>query len=83
MSLSISRCAVFGAAFPLITLFAATSSWCDDIVPAETEVVAEETDMPSMALLEFLGTWETDDGEWVDPAQFEDSTSADQESSDE
>ncbi|HHQ40824.1 MAG TPA: hypothetical protein ENK20_00850 [Chromatiales bacterium] len=22
---------------------------------------------PDEALLEFLGTWETDDGEWVDP----------------
>jgi hypothetical protein len=75
--------AEIGVFWLLITLFSATSSWCDDIVPSETEVVAEDTDMPSMELLEFLGSWETDDGEWVDPAQFEDSTLADQESSDE
>ena len=28
-------------------------------------------DAPSMALLEFLGEWETPDGEWFDPMEFE------------
>jgi len=27
---------------------------------------------PSLHLLEFLGEWETSDGEWLDPAEFED-----------
>ena len=67
----------------LITLFSASSSWCDDSAPPETEVVAEDTDMPSMEFVEFLGSWETDDGEWVDPTQFEDLPTADQESSNE
>ncbi|MFQ5542911.1 MAG: hypothetical protein ACE5FY_01010 [Nitrospiria bacterium] len=26
---------------------------------------------PDMAFLEFLGTWETEDGEWIDPLIFE------------
>ena len=34
----------------------------------------EDTDdgTPAMELLLFLGQWETDNGEWVDPADFED-----------
>ena len=36
MSLSISRCAVFGAAFPLITLFAATATFAQDYTPGAT-----------------------------------------------
>ncbi len=31
-------------------------------------VFSEEIDLE---LLEFLGEWETDDGEWVDPEQLE------------
>ena len=27
---------------------------------------------PSMSLLEFLGEWETAEGRWVDPLEFED-----------
>ena len=26
---------------------------------------------PSLELLEFLGEWQTDDGEWIDPAGLE------------
>jgi hypothetical protein len=33
---------------------------------------APETDPPSQALLEFLGEWETGDGEWIDPTILED-----------
>lgn len=29
---------------------------------------AEET--PSVELLEFLGQWETRDGDWIDPTQY-------------
>jgi hypothetical protein len=27
--------------------------------------------MPSMEFLEFLGEWETEEGEWIDPVEFE------------
>ncbi len=34
-------------------------------------VMAEEdTQAPDLALLEFLGSWEDADGEWVDPLQL-------------
>ncbi len=39
-------------------------------------VFAEEVDLE---LLEFLGEWETDDGEWVDPDQFEEEENEDKE----
>ncbi|MDH5762236.1 MAG: hypothetical protein OEZ51_04585 [Nitrospinota bacterium] len=31
----------------------------------------EDMEMPSLELLEFLGNWETDDGEWIDPEEME------------
>jgi hypothetical protein len=31
---------------------------------------ASDDDNPSMELLEFLGEWQTKDGEWVDPMRF-------------
>lgn len=31
---------------------------------------ADSEDKPSMELLEFLGEWQTKDGEWVDPMRF-------------
>lgn len=31
---------------------------------------ASSDDKPSMELLEFLGEWQTKDGEWVDPMRF-------------
>lgn len=34
--------------------------------PAEVD-----TETPSMELLEFLGDWETADGEWIDPEEME------------
>ena len=32
----------------------------------------EDTELPSLEMLEFLGEWETSEGEWVDPGEFED-----------
>ena len=29
-------------------------------------------ELPTLELLEFLGEWEMDNGEWVDPEKFED-----------
>ena len=31
---------------------------------------AADEEKPSMELLEFLGEWQTKDGEWVDPMRF-------------
>ena len=31
---------------------------------------ADSDEKPSMELLEFLGEWQTKDGEWVDPMRF-------------
>ena len=32
---------------------------------------AGPADVPDLELLEFLGEWETEDGEWIDPTSFE------------
>ncbi|MEE8259450.1 MAG: hypothetical protein V3R14_00475 [Nitrospinaceae bacterium] len=39
----------------------------------------ENTEMPSLELLEFLGDWETEDGEWIDPEELEQIAITDQE----
>ncbi len=39
----------------------------------------EDAEMPSLELLEFLGDWETDDGEWIDPEELEQISLIDQE----
>jgi len=39
----------------------------------------EETETPSLELLEFLGDWEMDDGEWIDPEELEQIALTDQE----
>ncbi len=67
----------------LILFIPAAAVWCDDTTPAHTENADEDNDAPSMELLEFLGSWETDDGEWVDPALLDDTLSPDREYSDE
>jgi hypothetical protein len=36
---------------------------------AEEQINNEE--VPSMAFLEFLGEWETEEGEWIDPIELE------------
>jgi hypothetical protein len=36
-------------------------------------------DSPSIELLEFLGEWETQEGQWVDPAEFNDMVLPDEE----
>ena len=32
---------------------------------------ATNEEMPSMEFLEFLGEWETEEGEWIDPLELE------------
>jgi len=47
--------------------------------PGQVRERSENTEMPSLELLEFLGDWETDDGEWVDPEELEQIALDDQE----
>jgi hypothetical protein len=39
--------------------------------PEQARKKVEEAETPSLELLEFLGDWETDDGEWIDPEELE------------
>jgi hypothetical protein len=48
-----------------------------------TVVYDDDASMPSMELLEFLGEWETEDGEWLDPILLDEMMSPERESSDE
>ena len=47
--------------------------------PGSVRESTENTEMPSLEFLEFLGDWETDDGEWIDPEELEQIAIADQE----
>lgn len=40
------------------------------LVSIAIDANAATEDKPSMELLEFLGEWQTKDGEWVDPMRF-------------
>jgi len=51
-------------------------AWAQE--PGPVGLPPEETEMPSLELLEFLGDWETDDGEWIDPEELEQIAVADQ-----
>lgn len=44
------------------------------VATSEPQIVeSEESDpLPEIELLEFLGSWETDSGEWVDPTVWVD-----------
>ena len=39
------------------------------LLQAETQ---RDEESPTLELLEFLGEWETSDGEWLDPTELED-----------
>jgi hypothetical protein len=47
--------------------------------PGQVREGSEDSEMPSLELLEFLGDWETDDGEWIDPEELEQIALTDQE----
>lgn len=47
--------------------------------PGQVREESENTEMPSREFLEFLGDWETDDGEWIDPEELEQIVLTDQE----
>lgn len=46
--------------------------------PANPEGV-KESEEPSMEMLEFLGSWETEKGQWIDPQELEEITLPEQE----
>ena len=55
--------------FRLSGLILMTMSLLPTLNPAET---GQKEVVPSIEFLEFLSDWETDQGEWTGPAQFED-----------
>lgn len=68
--------------FLAATLFAAwvsctaMATQSEEIVAAGSDVitaVADEAEV-DIALIEFLGQWETDDGEWIAPSDLADET---------
>ena len=65
-----------------IVLFSAVPVWCDENDSAHEETVQEDSRGPSLELLEFLGSWETDDGEWIDPSELDDQPVPEQEPAD-
>lgn len=38
---------------------------------SELRAVAQDAETPPLELLEFLGQWETEDGEWISPEDIE------------
>lgn len=42
----------------------------------------DEVESPSMELLEFLGNWETEGGEWIDPTLLDPTTQSNEEKKD-
>jgi len=40
------------------------------LITIALDAKAADDEKPSMELLEFLGEWQTKDGEWVDPMRF-------------
>ena len=47
--------------------------------PGQVRESIENAETPSLEFLEFLGDWETDDGEWIDPEEMEHIAITDQE----
>ena len=45
------------------------------LLPLPPAALAED-EAPDVALLEFLGSWEDDDGEWIDPLRLLDEMEA-------
>ena len=68
----------------LILVVAPVAALCQDQPPTSSAIVYDDdASMPSMELLEFLGEWETEDGEWIDPILLDAMLVSEQESSDE
>ena len=48
-----------------------------------SKVQGTDQEQPSMELLEFLGSWETEGGEWIDPTELDETTLPAEEKKDE
>ncbi len=57
-------------------LLAAGTNQPPPVTPTESKQAAEPS-QPSMELLEFLGSFETIDGDWIDPMSFEEQYESD------
>lgn len=53
-------------------------AWAQESGQVRQAMPPEEAERPSLEFLEFLGDWETDDGEWIDPEELEQIVIADQ-----
>ena len=51
--------------------------------PGQIGASQQNIETPSLEFLEFLGDWETDDGEWIDPEELEQIAIADQDQNNE
>ena len=63
----------------LLLGLSSSPAWTQETGQVRQALPPEEAERPSLELLEFLGDWETDDGEWIDPEELEQSVIADQE----
>lgn len=55
----------------MVLLVCLLSSVC--VNAEEDESTTKQEEQIDLALLEFLGAWETDEGEWIAPEELEDS----------
>jgi len=62
---------LIGTVFIFMILISPTQA--QKIEPTQTGKRQQETDteIPSLEFLEFLGEWETEDGQWIDPEELD------------
>jgi hypothetical protein len=63
----------------LLLGLSSSPAWTQETGQVRQALPPEEAERPSLELLEFLGNWETDDGEWIDPEELEQIAITDQE----
>ena len=76
MACNLRRCfraAAFLTVCLSCTALAKQSEQADVSAVEPTPVLVDEADV-DLALIEFLGQWETDDGEWIAPSDLADET---------
>ncbi|MFQ5483160.1 MAG: hypothetical protein ACE5ER_10415 [Nitrospinaceae bacterium] len=66
------RPAEWGAAILAAVLCQGTAASAEPPEPAGETREEVQGNPPSMEFLEFLGEWEDEDGEWMDPIELED-----------
>ena len=63
----------------LLLGLSSSPAWTQETGQVRQALPPEEAERPSLEFLEFLGDWETDDGEWIDPEELEQIAITDQE----